>query len=369
MEAARVSSWALLAQRKSHSPPIHLGRQITRSDGDVKKDKSVVTGSYPERDWRESETPTRNPQHSPGNKARTGATCPVPILSGAVCLSEDWTCLQAGTGGQCCDPQAAEREPAQRGRGDSGLAHGLSSAIEGQRSADCPCRQHSNGEGRGDSGLAHGLSSAIEGQRSADGYSRQCGMRGGSTSEAVSGGKEQGLEPLPEVYGRDCPQRGRRAHHQGQREAGWSSGLEASSSQPPVSLQPQNFRQVRPWQQDSHPFTGSSGSDTEQQSSEGEHEHDSASPKNSAARGQHQGKPAPSHRRQHANVQQVLGQVVSERMFPRCKPNHQIRSKPNTVGRARGHRLPPSPVNETRQTPETVTKLLEEAEGSNTAHP
>ncbi|XP_072409605.1 proline and serine-rich protein 3 isoform X3 [Chiloscyllium punctatum] len=362
MEAARVSSWALLAQRKSHSPPIHLGRQITRSDGDMKKDKSVVTGSYPEGGWRESETSTRSPQHSPGNKAGTGATCPVPILSRAVCLSENWTCLQAGTGGQRCDPQAAEREPAQRGRDDSGLTHGLSSAIEGRRSVDCPCRQHSTGEGRDDSGLTHGLSSAIEGRRSADGYYRQCGMNGGRTSEAVSGDKEQGLEPLPEVCGRDCPQRGRRAHHWGQREVGWSSGLEESSSQPPVYLQPQNVRQVRPRQQDSHPFTGSSGSDTEQQSSEGEH--DNASPENSSARGQHQGKPAPSHRSQHVNVQQVLGQVVSERMFPRSKPNHQIRSKPNTVGRARGHRLPPSSVTETRQTPETVTKLLEEAEES-----
>ncbi|XP_048476468.1 proline and serine-rich protein 3 isoform X2 [Rhincodon typus] len=374
MEAARESSWAFLPQRKSQSPPICLGRQIARSHGDTQKNKSVVTGSYPESCWRGREAPTRNTPRGPKHNSGTATVCSLPVPSETQRLSEDhlaicgWMCLQADAQSQHCVPQAAEREQAQQGRGNSGLVPGLSSTREKQRSVDSLCRRCSTGRGKGNSGPKPSVSSAMEGQRSADSHPRQRSTSGERISEGVSADKQQRLVPAPDACRSDCLQRGREAHHGGRREPRWSQGLEASCTPPPVSLQapvfpqPRNLHKVRSQQQDSRPFTGSSSSDTEQESSGGER--CGASPEDSLTMVWHRGKPIPRQHHQRASIHQVLGQVVSERMFSPHNSNHQLRSKSKIVGRARGHHLPPSPMPEAHQTQETVAKLLEEAEES-----
>ncbi|XP_048379934.1 proline and serine-rich protein 3 isoform X2 [Stegostoma tigrinum] len=374
MEAARESSSAFLPQRKSQSPSVCLGRQIARSHGDTQKDKPVVTESYPESCWRGRETPTRNTPHGPKHSAGTAAACSMPIPSDTHSLSEDHLaicgrmCLQAGAQSEHCVAEAAEKEQAQQGRGNSGLVPSLSSTREEQGPVDSLCRQCSTGRGKGSSGPKPNLSSAMEGQRSADSHPRQLSTSGERTLEGVSADKQQRLVPAPDAYRSDCSQRGRKAHHGKRREPRRSQGLEASCSQPPVSLQapvfpqPRNLHKVRPQQQDSCLFTGSSGSDTEQESSEGEH--CGASPEDSSTTVRHRGKPTARQHHQRASIHQVLGQVVSERMFSPHNSSHQLRSKSKITGRARGHHLPPSPIPEAHQTHEMVAKLLKEAEES-----
>ncbi|XP_078062884.1 proline and serine-rich protein 3, partial [Mustelus asterias] len=329
MEAARESPWPLLSKGKSHSPSICLNRSIAECNEEADEDRVRAMVPSLEGYWRRAANPARPPTHCV--KTVTGADVSKAMLNPN--RREPISTEPPSVHGPVCPQPAREHQ------------HSDPDFLD-------------RGQG-GDRGPDSLTASVDTGQSCAESLARRSYPEGGWHPAGAAGGKPSGQVARPER----CPcsateQRGHRYQH-GCDKAGQDKSSTGSSTLPlprtPGDPTPQQDTHSLPGQ--GHPASGRYQTELGQESRSDEAWIPLPEEMGMVRRA------GRTQSRAQSNLQHVLGQVVSERMFSPVSKQPSSK-KPKIGSRARAHRLPTSPIPSNRQTPEIVTQLLEEAEES-----